>query len=124
MNSCGFLFNGRFSGELQINDSDQFAFTLLPPGVYYADDIVPVWTWTQNGPAKRGPTTVPTVPTVTDAFTFAIGPTRLYESCDPQAVDEEPEEEVAEDKTAKILRATAYVATSLTVLTIVALLVF
>ena len=124
MDSCGFLFNGRFSGELQINDSDQFAFTLLPPGVYYADDIAPIWTWTQNGPAKRNLiTTDPTVPTVTEAFTFAIGPTRLYESCDPQPY-EEPEEEVVEDKTAEILRATAYVATSLTVLTIVALFVF
>ena len=99
---------------------------MLPPGVYYADDIAPIWTWTQNGPAKRGPTTVPTVPTVTEAFTFAIGPTRLYESCDPQpeVPPEEPEEEVVEDKTAEILRSTAYIATSLTVLTIVALLVF
>ena len=102
---------------------------MLPSGVYYAEDVAPIFTWTQNGPTKRNPfiAGVSTVPTVTEAFTFAIGPTRLNEVCDPQpyvAPEEPEEEEVVEDKTAEILRATAYVATSLTVLTIVALLVF
>jgi hypothetical protein len=111
---------------------------LLPSGVYYAEDVASIFTWTQNGPTKRSPfiAGVSTVPTMTEYFTFAIGPTRLYEVCVPQLiepeeeipeeevpVEEEPKEEVVEDKTAEILRATAYVATSLTVLTIVALLV-
>ena len=106
---------------------------MLPSGVYYAEDVAPIFTWTQNGPTKRTPfiAGVSTVPTMTEYFTFAIGPTRLYEVCVPELigpeeevpVEEEPKEEVVEDKTAEILRATAYVATSLTVLTIVALLV-
>ena len=104
---------------------------MLPLGVYYAEDVTPIFTWTQNGPTKRTPfiAGVSTVPTITEYFTFAIGPTRLYEVCVPELIGPEEEEpveeepEVVEDKTAEILRATAYVATSLTVLTIVALLV-
>ena len=113
-------------------DANQIAFTLIPQGVYYADDVATIWTWTQNGPGKESwITSLPTVPTVTEAFTFAIGPTRLYEACVPKLI--EPEEEVPEepeepeepaepeDKTAEIINATTYLVTSIAVITVITL---
>ena len=74
---------------------------------------------------------------MTEYFTFAIGPTRLYEVCVPQLiepeeevpeeevpVEEEPKEEVEDDKTsAEIRQERVIVVTGLAVLMIVALLV-
>ena len=123
--SCGFIENGRFSGLQLTVDANQIAFTLIPQGVYYADDVATIWTWTQNGPGKESwITSTPTVPTVTEAFTFAIGPTRLYASCDPEPYvpPEEPEEPAEpEDKTAEIINATTYLVTSIAVITVITL---
>ena len=126
--SCGFIENGRFSGLQTTVNVDQIAFTLIPQGVYYADDVATIWTWTQNGPGKESwITSTPTVPTVTEAFTFAIGPTRLYASCDPEPYvppeePEEPEEPAEpEDKTAEIINATTYLVTSIAVITVITL---
>jgi hypothetical protein len=130
--SCGFIENGRFSGLQTTVDVNQLAFTLIPQGVYYADDVATIWTWTQNGPGKESwITALPTVPTVTEGFTFAIGPTRLYEACVPKLI--EPEEEVPEepeepeepaepdDKTAEIINATTYLVTTIAVITVITL---
>ena len=108
---------------------------MLPSGVYYAEDVASIFTWTQNGPTKRTPfiAGVSTVPTMTEFFTFAIGPTRLYEVCVPQLIEPEeevPEEEVPEepeepaepdDKTAEIINATTYLVTSIAVITVITL---
>ena len=119
---CGFIENGRFSGVRVTNSETQLAFTLIPAGVYYADDVATIWTWTQNGPPKESwIETSPTVPTVTAEFTFAIGATRLYASCDPQPYvpPEEPAEPV--DKTAEIINATTYLVATIAVITVITL---
>lgn len=101
--------------------SNQIAFTLLPPGTYYADDVATIWTWTQNGPGKEvWITSTPTAPTITADFAFTIGPPRLVEDC---PAPEEPAEEPAEpeDKTAEIISATTYLVTTIAVITVITL---
>ena len=81
-----------------------------------------------NGPGKEAwITELPTIPTITEAFEFTIGPERLFESCDPKPyvppTPEEPEEPAAEpvDNTPEIIRATTYLTISLATITIITL---
>ena len=78
-----------------------------------------------NGPGKESwITELPTIPTITEAFEFTIGPERLFESCDPKPyVPPTPEEPAAEpvDNTPEIIRATTYLTISLATITIITL---